>query len=216
MSTIDDFLEEGLEIAVAHANGVPIPAPTVVHPPTTELFAPTKRPEPPISVLGPPTQPAPTPIPRSLPPNRVRNRGGVIRNPSPKITVQTSNPITNPKRSSSSQSRGKVIEPLSTEEEAMQEFRAQNPGVSVPTLMTGMDVNAAKPKSATQVQQSQPEKPSTQQPGQPKPLGYETTLRQIIQMALDNGGAYNVGNSRFVLTVKIHPQPVNLTPASTP
>lgn len=205
-SNIDDWINEGVEEAVAQVAGPPpAPAPQPVAPRTPayspSLLTPTKPTRPITPVATSPTQVAQSPS-RGSAPNRVRNRGGVITNPATKIITQTSNPITNPRRPTG-QLRGKTVEALPADQEEVQEFMARNPGVVVPSLLMGMDVNATKPPAPVAAPVLQAPQQPAQQPSPGQPVSFDSTLRQLLELALQNGGSWNIAHSKFVVTVKI-------------
>jgi hypothetical protein len=190
---IDDWLSEGLGTpapAAPATPAAPAPRPRTPPPPTSALFA-TARPTAPAKPVAPsPAQRIPTPS---------RGKGGLIRNQSTKVVTQTSNPVTNPRRP-----KGRVMDAPTAEEE----LRAENPAVAIPTLMTGMDVDANKPKQAPVQQQL----PPAAQPVQRVVTG-ETTLKQMVEWAAENGGSWNIGNNNFVCTIRIRNTQV-IPPAS--
>jgi hypothetical protein len=182
-SNLDDWLSEGLSAAPAPqppkaaAPAPPTPKPRTPPPPNSVLFGTARN-----APQAPPASPGQRSIP--TPP---RGKGGLIRNESTKIRSQISNPVTNPKKP-----KGRVVAAPTADEE----LRAEHPELAVPTLMTGMDVDANKPKQS-QAPQETPQKPQRVVTG-------ETTLKQMVEWAAENGGKWNIGNNNFVCTIAIH------------
>jgi hypothetical protein len=132
-------------------------------------------------------------------------KGGVIRNSNTKRRTQASNPITNPRAPS------KTVKAPTPEED----LRAGNPALAFPSLMTGMDVDAMKPSNGT-VEQPAPSAPVAPPPVPPQVragFNYQSTVAQLLERAIKNGGTYIFSNehipsasSTFVIAVEVRPR----------
>jgi len=126
------------------------------------------------------------------PPNTVKalgNKGGIVRNASTKVVSQLNNPVANPKRPGDP----RAVKTPTAEEE----FRASNPGTVIPSMMTGMDVDASSdpmhgPKMSSDQHRNSDE----------PPLSWSTTLAELLQRAERRGGVYQIGHPAFVLSIK--------------
>jgi hypothetical protein len=132
-------------------------------------------------------------------------KGGVIRNPNTKRRTQTNNPVTNPRAPS------KTVKAPTQEED----LRAENPALAFPTLMTGMDADAMKPSNGA-VEQPPPASapaPPPPAPAQVPGFNYQSTVAQLLERAIKNGGTYIFSNehiptatSTFVIAIEVRPR----------
>lgn len=119
-------------------------------------------------------------------------RGGVIRNPNTKkVTLSSSNPVADPKLNP--QLRKLKSAPTPTPEE---DFKAEHPALAIPTVMTGMDMD-------TQKRNGTPPEASPVAQGQPVPVTYQSTLKDLLNLALASGGILHFGTGEFVLSIQI-------------
>jgi hypothetical protein len=206
MSELDNWLNEGLSESVAKAEaGLRPPAQPA---PETTL---TGYIDPAAGTYINPSAPAPPAAagpqgPKSLSSMGI-TKGGVIRNPNTKRRTQTNNPVTNPRAPS------KTVKAPTPEED----LRADNPALAFPTLMTGMDVDAMKPRNGA-VEQPPPAPASAAPPPAPPPpvpsgFNYQSTVAQLLERAIKNGGTYIFSNehiptatSTFVIAVEVRPR----------
>jgi hypothetical protein len=150
---------------------------------------------------APPSPPAVSPKgPRTLSSMGI-TKGGVIRNPNTKRRSQTSNPVTNPRPPS------KTVKAPTQEED----LRAENPALAFPSLMTGMDVDAMK--SSNGAVEQPPPPPQAPAPAAAPPLTYQSTVAQLLERAIKNGGTYHFSNehvpsatSTFVISIEVRPR----------
>jgi hypothetical protein len=121
-------------------------------------------------------------------------RGGVIRNPNTKKVTMTSNPVATPKTTKIGMT--KAVNAPTPEED----FKAEHPALAIPTVMTGMDMDTQKRNGA--VVSSQPA-PAPVAPGQPVPVTYQSTLKELLNLAVASGGILHFGTGEFVLSIQI-------------
>jgi hypothetical protein len=121
-------------------------------------------------------------------------RGGVIRNPNTKKVTMTSNPVATPKTTKVGMT--KAVKAPTPEED----FKAEHPALAIPTVMTGMDMDTVK-RNGAEVS-SQPA-PAPVAPGQPVPVTYQSTLRDLLNLAVASGGILHFGTGEFVLSIQI-------------
>lgn len=179
---LDSWLNDGVGDDVAKAQGQSAPAPEPVQPPVNPATKPAKPPS--LKNIG-------------------IGRGGVIRNPNTKRVTLTGNTVTNPKPS---KLPAKIVKEPTPEED----FKAEHPALAFPSVMTGMDLDTEKRPSngAVEAPSQPPPAPPLSQPAQAAahlstPVSYESTLRQLLQLALDNGGTLHFGTAEFIVSIQI-------------
>jgi hypothetical protein len=162
------------------------------------------------AALTPPTAAAPPPPAAPGPRGGLKplstmgiTKGGVIRNPNTKRRTQTNNPVTNPRAPS------KTVNAPTPEED----LRADNPALAFPTLMTGMDVDAMKPRNGAVEQPPPAPAAPPAAPQVPSGFNYQSTVAQLLERAIKNGGTYIFSNehiptatSTFVIAVEVRPR----------
>jgi hypothetical protein len=125
--------------------------------------------------------------------------GGVIRDPKTKKVTLTGNTVTNPKPSKLGLT--KTTQPPTLEEE----LQAEHPALAIPSIMTGMDMDTVKPKNGAASAEPPPsvDVPKPVQTGQPMPVTYESTLRELLMLAYNSGGVLHFGTGEFVLSIQL-------------
>jgi hypothetical protein len=126
-------------------------------------------------------------------------RGGVIRNPATKKVTVTGNTVTNPKPSKLGLT--KTAQPPTPEED----LAAEHPALAIPSIMTGMDMDTGKPKNGAAPAEPQdvPKVVKPVQTGQPMPVTYDSTLRELLMLAFNSGGILHFGTGEFVLSIQL-------------
>lgn len=118
-------------------------------------------------------------------------RGGVIRNPNTKKVTVTNNPVASPK----------TQKPLVTKTvkapTPQEDLAAEHPALAIPTVLTGMDMDTQKSNGAAT--EAHAPAPSTQ----PVPVTYDSTLKDLLLLAVASGGILHFGTGEFVLSIQI-------------
>lgn len=175
---LDAWLQSDVAADVAKATGIP------------NLATPMPGPQPPAD--------------KSLQKTFGIGRGGVIRNPNTKKVTVTGNTVTNPKPSKIAMTKSATAP---TPEE---ELAAEHPALAIPSIMTGMDMDTAKTKNgAPPAEPHSVDAPNVVKPiqtGQPMPVTYESTLRELLMLAYNSGGVLHFGTGEFVLSIQLTAQ----------
>lgn len=130
-------------------------------------------------------------------------RGGVIRNPTTKKVTMLSNPVANPKPPmNKAPAMTKGVKAPTPEEE----LRAQNPGLAIPTIMTGMDMDTQKRNGKADSAKEEPV-PASATHSEPVPVTYQSTLKDLLLLAVASGGTLHFGTGEFVLSIQITQAP---------
>jgi hypothetical protein len=124
-------------------------------------------------------------------------RGGVIRNPNTKKVTMLNNPVANP-HPQKPPAMTKAVKAPTPEEE----LKAQNPGLAIPTIMTGMDMDTQK-RNGRAAGEPNPVPAAAPQAGQPMPVTYQSTLKDLLLLAVASGGTLHFGTGEFVLSIQI-------------
>jgi hypothetical protein len=144
---------------------------------------PTLFPGPPTGLGVPPKPQAPPAKPKSLASMGI-SRGGVVRNASTVHRTQLDNPINNPRPSQS------VKASAIDQNDLPPEFAV--PG----TIMTTMDADLEQRAKDRIQQASSPASPAAG-------ISMASTLAQLLQGAVNNGGTLRLANPRFVVEITI-------------
>jgi hypothetical protein len=127
-------------------------------------------------------------------------RGGVIRNPNTKKVTLSGNTVANPKPSKLGLT--KTANPPTPEED----LQAEHPALVIPSIMTGMDMDTVKPRNGAAPAESPPSVDVPKAPvqtGQPMPVTYNSTLRELLMLAYNSGGVLHFGTGEFVLSIQL-------------
>lgn len=115
-------------------------------------------------------------------------RGGVIRNPKTKKITLTSSSVVTQKPLVT-----KTVKAPTPEED----FKAEHPHLAIPTVLTGMDMDAQKSNGAA----TEAEAPAPA--AQALPVTYDSTLKDLLLLAVASGGILHFGTGEFVLSIQI-------------
>lgn len=124
-------------------------------------------------------------------------RGGIIRNPNTKKVTMTSNPVADPQLNPQLRKLNVKSAPVPTPEE---DFKAEHPALAIPTVMTGMDMDTVK-RNGRVTETTLP--PAPVATGQAVPVTYDSTLKDLLNLAVATGGKLHFGTGEFVLSIQI-------------